>query len=137
MESNLTLVGLTASQRIRLAKMGNRNRPFSEKALQALDIAPTAFPASFDSQGYQNDWSYFGQLEHVENLLRQLLEKVRDTRIGLSSDLYKGSLDIYRYGKAADPALGLKPIMDDMAERFHLNGGAGETPGGEAEELST
>ena len=73
------LIGLRPSDKQRLLKMGNKNRAFTEDAIQAGIANPGMLPRSIDPETLQGRLTLYGQLREVQADLQQIHELVDNT----------------------------------------------------------
>jgi hypothetical protein len=113
------LVTLSATERRRLFKMGDKRLAFVQTSLNAAQSNPNILPASFDLSGFANDYQLATTLTEVEMLLSQLTEQVDDTLLAVGSEAMSSSLTVYDYVKtAAKKTPGLKGIAEQMGNLF-------------------
>ena len=113
------LINLTAEERRKLYKMGDKSLAFVNNSLTAAQSNPDILPASFDLDEFQRDYQLAVSLTDISYRIQQLTEKVDDTRMAVSSEAMSSSLTVYNYVKtAAKIAPGLKIIAEQLGERF-------------------
>lgn len=113
------LITLSATERRRLFKMGDKRLAFVQTSLNAAQSNPNILPASFDLSGFANDYRLATTLAEVEMLLSQLNEQVDDTLLAVGSEAMTSSLTVYDYVKtAAKKTPGLKGIAEQMGNLF-------------------
>jgi hypothetical protein len=113
------LITLSAIERRRLFKMGDKRLAFVQTSLNAAQSNPNILPASFDLSGFANDYRLATTLTEVEMLLSQLTEQVDDTLLAVGSEAMTSSLTVYDYVKtAAKKTPGLKSIAEQMGNLF-------------------
>ena len=113
------LVHLTAEERRKRFKMGNKSLSFVSNSLIAAQSNPDILPASFDLDEFSSNYQLATTLTEVHFRLQQLTEKVDDTLMSVSSEAMTDSLTVYDYIKtAAKKTPGLKAIADQLGERF-------------------
>ncbi len=113
------LVHLTAEERRKRFKMGNKSLSFVSNSLIAAQSNPDILPASFDLKEFSSNYQLATTLTEVHFRLQQLTEKVDDTLMSVSSEAMTDSLTVYDYIKtAAKKTPGLKAIADQLGERF-------------------
>ncbi|MBW4541474.1 MAG: hypothetical protein KME43_20375 [Myxacorys chilensis ATA2-1-KO14] len=113
------LVTLSADERQRLYKMGDKRLAFVQNSLSAAQSNPNILPASFDLQGFSNDYQLATDLSELLMLLTQLTEQVDDTLLAVGSEAMSSSLTVYDYIKtAAKKTPGLKTIADQLGNLF-------------------
>ncbi|WP_068818206.1 hypothetical protein [Phormidesmis priestleyi] len=113
------LIHLTAEERRKLFKMGNKSLSFVSNSLTAAQSNPDILPASFALDEFALDYQLAASLTEVHLRLQQLTEKVDDTLMAVSSEAMNSSLTVYDYVKtAAKKTPGLKAISEQLGERF-------------------
>ncbi len=129
------LITLTTTERKRLFKMGDKRLAFVQTSLNAAQSNRNILPASFDLDGFSNDFRLATSLMEIEMLLNQLSEQVDDTLLAVGSEAMSSSLTVYDYVKtAAKKTPGLKGIAEQLGTLFRAmksrtpKAVAGETP---------
>lgn len=129
------LITLSTIERKRLFKMGDKRLAFVQTSLNAAQSNQNILPASFDLNGFSNDYRLATSLMEIEMLLNQLSEQVDDTLLAVGSEAMTSSLTVYDYVKtAAKKTPGLKGIAEQLGTLFRAmksrtpKAAAGETP---------
>ena len=112
------LVGLRPSDKQRLLKMGNKNRAFTEDAIQAGIANPGMLPRSIDPETLQGRLTLYGQLREVQADLQQIHELVDNTVTVMGCELYEDARLIYSLTKTKAQADGLNSAAARLSERF-------------------
>ncbi|WNZ22023.1 hypothetical protein HJG54_03510 [Leptolyngbya sp. NK1-12] len=113
------LITLSAEERKRLYKMGDKRLAFVQNSLSVAQSNRNILPASFDLEGFANDYRLASNLSELLMLLRQLTEQVDDTLMAVSSEAMSSSLTVYDYVKtAAKKTPGLKAIAEQLGSLF-------------------
>ncbi len=113
------LITLSADERKRLYKMGDKRLAFVQNSLNAAQSNRNILPASFDLDGFSNDYRLTADLSELLMLLNQLTEQVDDTLVAVSSEAMSSSLTVYDYVKtAAKKTPGLKAIAEQLGSLF-------------------
>ncbi|MBW4659340.1 MAG: hypothetical protein KME15_11745 [Drouetiella hepatica Uher 2000/2452] len=113
------LITLSADERKRLYKMGDKRLAFVQNSLNAAQSNRNILPASFDLEGFANDYRLTLSLNELLMLLHQLTEQVDDTLVAVSSEAMSSSLTVYDYVKtAAKKTPGLKAIAEQLGTLF-------------------
>ncbi len=113
------LINLTVDDRKGMAKLGPNSLSFVQNALTAVLAKPDVFPASFDVEGFQRDFDLFAILTELTTRADSVRSQLDDTRMAVGSEAMAGATQAYGYLKAAaktEP--GLKPITEQLGERF-------------------
>ncbi|MBD2299246.1 hypothetical protein H6G80_18505 [Nostoc sp. FACHB-87] len=113
------LVTLSAEERRKLFKMGDKRLSFVNTSLIAAQSNRDILPASFDLEEFVRDYQLATNLTELLIGLRQLTEQVDDTLMAVGSEAMSSSLTVYDYVKtAAKKTPGLKTIAEQMGEKF-------------------
>lgn len=113
------LIALTPDERKSLPKAGPNSLSFVENALQAAQNNPTILPGSFDATEFASDVDLFAVLTDLNTGVAQLASELDDTRLAVGSEAMGKARQVYDYVKAAvKNTPGLKPVADQLAERF-------------------
>lgn len=105
------LISLTPDQRSELLKMGDTLRGYCAKAIPALNTNADALPPAFDREELNRDWTDYEALEAFLGEFNGLAERLRDTRLALSSDIFTSVLIGTGFLKALNK---LDPSLDDL-----------------------
>jgi hypothetical protein len=113
------LIHLSADERRRRYKMGDKSLAFVNNSITAAQTNPDILPSSFNLDELRRDYQLAASLTEIQLQLSQLAEKVDDTLLAVGSDAMSGSLTIYDYVKTAAKRLpGLKAIAEQLGVRF-------------------
>ncbi|MFH7027714.1 MAG: hypothetical protein ACHBN1_20525 [Heteroscytonema crispum UTEX LB 1556] len=113
------LVTLSAEERRKLFKMGDKSLAFVNNSITAAQSNRDILPASFDLEEYLRDYQLAASLTELLTGLRQLTEQVDDTLLAVGSEAMSSSLTVYDYVKtAAKKTPGLKTLAEQLGERF-------------------
>lgn len=112
------LIGLTPEQRLRLARVGDRTRPFVQDALSVTFANPGLLPRSVNLDELRARAESLTQLNEVKRLLQSLLEKVSDSEARLASDLYGVTRTVYTVLKTPATVPGLIEQRARLRKRF-------------------
>ena len=113
------LLNLTPDERKSIFKTGPNSLSFVENALQSAQNNPDIFPKSFDVSDFESDVNLFGVLTEINTVVAQLASEIDDTRLAVGGEAISEASDVYNYVKAAAKKTpGLKPIADQLGERF-------------------
>jgi hypothetical protein len=123
------LINLTADERKGIFKTGPNSMSFVQNALQAALNNPDIFPKSFDVAEFGSDVNLFTVLTDLNTVLSQLASSVDDTRLAVGGEAMKEATQTYNYVKAAAAMTpGLKPVADQLGERFQKSGSVPPAP---------
>jgi hypothetical protein len=117
------LVNLTPDERKTIFKAGPDRVSFVQNAAAAAKNNPHIFPASFDTQEFQNDVELFADLTELSTLADSVASQIDDTRLAVGGEAMRQATQVYNYVKeAAKTTPGLKPLADQLGERFQKAG---------------
>ncbi|HSM80714.1 MAG TPA: hypothetical protein VLS96_03455 [Nodosilinea sp.] len=116
------LIDVGPEERRSMAKLGDRNRAFTRKALEIATQTPDFLPRSFDMTEMRRDLELFEALQPMLLALTRLRELVDDTAVAAGDEAYRAALEIYRYAKANGSVAGLDDLIDEMGRRFAQQG---------------
>jgi hypothetical protein len=112
-------VTLTPDERKRLYKMGDKRLAFVQNSLNAAQNNRNILPASFDLDGFHNDYRLASSLTDLLMRLTQLTEQVDDTLMAVGCEAMSSSLTVYDYVKtAAKKTPGMKAIAEQLGTLF-------------------
>jgi hypothetical protein len=116
------LISLTAEQSKAVFKAGPNSLSFVEHALTAAQNNPTILPGSFDVNGFAANVALFAVLTDLATVVNQLASQLNDTRLVAGGEAMTSAVQVYNYVKAAVKTTpGLKPVADQLGERFQKN----------------
>jgi len=121
------LIGLTTDERITLPKINEGNKVFVADSINALVNNAPMLPAYLNVGDIKNDLNLYEQLDELEGIALQLVEKIQDTRMLCGSEAYASSLAAYRLFEAAASAglPGADSVYGALKQRFAGQGGTG------------
>lgn len=125
------LIGLTTDERITLPKINEGNKVFVADSINALVNNAPMLPAYLNVADIKTDLTLYEQLDELEGIALQLVEKIQDTRMLCGSEAYASSLTAYRLFEAAASAglPGADSVYNALKQRFAGQGGTGgQTP---------
>jgi hypothetical protein len=124
------LIGLTTDERVTLPKISENNKVFVGDSINALVNNAPMLPSYLNVADIKNDLTLYEQLDELEMMALQLVEKIQDTRMLCGSEAYVSSLAAYRLFEAAASAgiPGADAIYDALKQRFAGQGPTGTTP---------
>ncbi|MBG1271012.1 hypothetical protein [Nostoc sp. WHI] len=113
------LIALTAQERRKLFKMGDKSLAFVNNSVNIAQSNREIFPASFDIEEFIRDYQLATTLSELLILIRQLSEQVDDTLLAVGSEAMISSLTVYKYVKtAAKKTPSLKTVAELLSDRF-------------------
>src|SRR5437016_1512669 len=113
------LVNLTVDERKSTFKAGPNSLSFVQNAVTTAEGYPKIFPESFDTQGFRRDVDLFGLLTELSTMAESLFSQIDDTRLAVGGEAMQQGSQVYKFVKtAADTTPGLKPIAEQLGERF-------------------
>jgi hypothetical protein len=117
------LVNLTPDERKAVFKAGPDRVSFVQNASAAAKNNPHIFPASFDTQEFQQDVDLFAALTELGSLADSVASQLDDTRLAVGGEAMRQATQVYSYVKeAAKTTPGLKPLADQLGEHFQKAG---------------
>jgi hypothetical protein len=124
------LIGLTTDERVTLPKISENNKVFVSDSINALANNAPMLPSYLNAADIKSDLTLYEQLDELEMLALQLVEKIQDTRMLCGSEAYTSSLTAYRLFEAAASAgiPGADSIYDALKQRFAGQGSSAPTP---------
>ena len=112
------LVTLTAEQRRKAVKMGDKSEVFCRQTELVLRQNPGIVPSNFDLAGLQEDLTALDALRPRLQRLRALTDRADDTELALGSDILSASLDGYALAKVGGKGTALDTLKDAMQTRL-------------------
>ena len=113
------LVSLTVDERKSTFKAGPNSLSFVQNALTAAEGHPDIFPNSFSTPAFRKDVDLFSVLTELGTSAESLSSQIDDTRLAVGGEAMQQGSQVYTYVKAAaDTTPGLKPIAEQLGERF-------------------
>jgi hypothetical protein len=113
------LVNLTADERKKVFKTGPDRLSFVMNAATGAQSNPSIFPASFSVSAFQRDVDLFDVLTELGTMANSVASQIDDTRMAVGGEAMQGAIQVYNYVKeAAKTTPGLKPLADQLGERF-------------------
>ncbi len=111
---------MTPEQRQTIPKINNSNKTFTEDAINVINNNADYIPAYFQSAEPAKDLTLFEQMDEIGLVVRQLTEKIEDTRMLAGSEAYISALTVYRLVEAAANAgvPGADTAYAQLKERF-------------------
>lgn len=117
------LVNLTVEERKATVKIGPDSLSFVTNALTAAQANPTTLAVSFSTQAFQRDVDLFTVLTELNMLAASVASQIDDTRIAVGGEAMQEAMQVYIYVKAAAKITpGLKPVAEQLSERFQKSG---------------
>jgi hypothetical protein len=113
--------GLTKEERKKLRAINVDNKIFAEKVLQVAKSLPEVMPSYINLTSFENDLKVFTQLDQLESLLLQALEKLQDAKRIAGHEAYMTSNITYKFIKEASKVgvPGTKSAFDTLKERYY------------------
>ncbi|MEH1922050.1 hypothetical protein [Nostoc sp.] len=105
------LVTLSAEERRKLVKMGDKSLAFVSNSVTAAQSNREILPATFDVEELVQDYQLATALTELLISMQQLTEQVDDTLMAVGSEVMTSSLTVYDYVKTASKKTpGLKTV---------------------------
>lgn len=117
---------LTEEERDRLLSLDVNNKVFVEEALDEITNNGTMLPAAISASQIENDLALFNQLDSLESVLQNMLDRVRDTKRLTGHEAYAMALAAYTIYKAlANSGVeAARTSAERLGQRFVNNGPA-------------
>lgn len=112
------LITLTAEERRKAIKMGDKSEVFCRQTELVLRQNPGIVPSSFDLAGLQQDFAALDALRPRLQRLRALTDQADDTEVALGSDIISAALDGYALAKVSGKGTALDTLKDAMQTRL-------------------
>ena len=113
------LITLSAEERQKLFKAGDKSAAFLTDCLLAAQNNPSILPATFDVDGFEKNVTMLATLNELCTLVAQLANDLADTKLAVGSDAIHGGTEVYQYVKAASNTVpGLKTVEEKLRPRF-------------------
>jgi hypothetical protein len=113
------LITLTAADKARMAKFGDKSLAFAHKALSLAQKIQDFLPRNFSVEEMEKDVNLYEALYSVIQPLSLLLEKVTDPFRQAGSEAYDAALIVYKSAQQAGKSTGgLDSVMEDFSKRF-------------------
>lgn len=114
------VISLSTEQRKKLPKMGEKNTPFVQKALEYSKSNPEFAPKLFDTREFEIDLNAVADLKSILRPLAQIFSTIDDTSMLSGSEAWLAACRYYRSvqdaAKMNEP--GAKEIAEDLGKRF-------------------
>jgi nickel-dependent lactate racemase len=113
------LVNLTVDERKSIVKTGSDSLSFVQTANTGVQANTGIFPPSFDKDGFAKDVALFTAMTEIQALAESVVSQLDDTRTAVGGEAMQAAMQAYKYIKtAAETTPGLKPLADQLGERF-------------------
>ena len=112
------LITLTAEERRKAIKMGDKSEVFCRQTELVLRQNPDIVPSSFDLTGLQQDFAALDALRPRLQRLRALTDMADDTEVALGSDIISAALDGYALAKVSGKGAALDTLKNAMQTRL-------------------
>ena len=117
------LINLTPAERQSIFKTGPDSLFFIQNALIAAQDNPTILPPSFSTTEFKNDVDLFGVLTELNTMIASVASQIDDTRMAVGGEAMRQASQVYNYVKtAAKTTPGMKPVAEQLGERFRRTG---------------
>ncbi len=112
-------VSLTVEERKATFKAGPNSVSFVQNALTVAQNYPQILPPSFNVAEFERDVELFAAMTELNTDSESLNSQIDDTRLAVGGEAMKEATQVYKYAQTAAPTTpGLKPIVDQLGERF-------------------
>lgn len=112
--------GLTPEERKKLKTINVANKIFSEDVLNAAKTLPNVLPSYIDLTSLENDLKVFKQLDQLETVLLQGLNRLQDAKRIAGHEAYMTSNITYEFIKSASKVgmPGTKSAYETLKARY-------------------
>ena len=111
------LIDLTAAERIRMAKGGDKTKAFIQKAVQIANEHPQMFPPAFLEE-MRKDAQLLDTLSPITLAIKTLAKKLDDTTMQLGAEAFAAARTVYSVTKSPFAKAALRTASDDLAKRY-------------------
>jgi hypothetical protein len=111
------LVNMTAEERRKLAKLGDKTRAFVQKSAEFAARHPDYLPRRFDLDAMREDVDLFMALYPIWVSLNDLQEMVYNTYMLAGSEAYAAAREVYSSAKATGKGE-IDSSLNEMGRRF-------------------
>ena len=122
------LLDLSPEDRRELFKLGDKSRTFVLTARDAARQFPDALPASFDLAAFEQDVDLYEALSEPLLALRDVLERIDDTRMLAGVDAMAAARLVYHFVRGMPGSAALNETAAALGRRF---AGQGRRTGGD------
>ena len=123
------LITLTAAERKATYKTGPNSLSFVENALQAAVNNPGIMPSTYNTVEFTSDVNLFATMTAINTMVAQVASSIDDTRLATGGEAMTEATQVYNYVKtAAKTTPGLKPLADQLGQRFQRASSAQPSP---------
>ena len=112
------LITLSADERRKAIKMGDKSEVFCRQTELVLRQNPGIVSGNFDLAGLQQDIVALDALRSLQQRLRTLTDRTDDTELALGSDIMSASFDGYALAKVGGKGTALDTLRDAMQTRL-------------------
>lgn len=109
---------LSPDDRRTIYKLGDKSRAFVDQALTTAQQFTDVLPRSFDVDQYARDVELYRMLEPIHARLRDLFERVDDTRMLVGSEAMEGARAVYYHTKGHSGTGALNEASQAMGRRY-------------------
>ena len=120
------LIAMSAEQRRKLARMGDKSEAFCRQTLSVLSQNPQVVPPSLKLAEAQADLVALDKLRPRLQRLQRLAERGADSETALGGDVMRCALDGYALLKVAGRNQGLEGLRKELGTRFAKAARGGE-----------
>jgi hypothetical protein len=119
------LISLSADDRKRINKMGQKSEVFCRQTLSVLTSNLQIVPPRLDLAEATRDLRALDQLRPLSDRLEQLFERCRDTEMALGADVMEVALEGYAILRVSGKEQGLDSLRKEIGSRW-VRGKRGE-----------
>lgn len=117
------VVNLTPDERRQYGRIADKNKILVDKCKAYMEQNTDTVPRGIDKAEFDRDYAARQQLERPLRQLRQLVEKLQDTKTLLDHDNYTAAIAYYRYIKylASTNEAGTTSIYQDLRSHYQTS----------------
>ncbi len=112
------LLNLTDAQRNSLLNVTEASQGIVQASINFVTQHPEALPGAFNIAEFNKDAGLLAPFQQVATLIANLNTDTDDTLRALHSDLYRETLDVYAYAKAANRTGAYDDYINTVKTRF-------------------
>ncbi|WP_378187627.1 hypothetical protein ACE939_04665 [Aquimarina sp. W85] len=120
---NAKTFALSSDQRKNYKSIASQNNKVVEQALQYMDHHPEWVPNFIDKEEFDRDFLISNQIDSRLQLIQDITQRLKDTKILLDHDIYNNVLSFYRMVRhlATEKEPGANTVYQDIKRIFGSN----------------
>ena len=112
------LIDLTSSERLGLAKLGDKSQGFVKKALEVAVQNQSMLPGSFDLEEMRKDAQLFENLSPIRLAIDKLQNQVDDTATQVGAEAFAAARAVYAAARTPFAPPALRTAAEDLGKRW-------------------